>query len=178
MPLAVTLQREKKTVLDSERNEEKKRKNREKVFIIIVFPYLEVVVAYGTVRCSQVIVHTLPKVLQTGGIGRGAGLRARRTLQQQTAGAGRVLAGALALFILQRCRPTDEEILIIAKNNKNNVALRGWRGGSPGRADCRGVGLAVLLGALWLAALCIQLFNHCTDLKKLRMRVPHCGVRL
>lgn len=71
--------------------------------------------AYGTVRCSQVIVHTLPKVLQTGGIGRGAGLRARWTLQQQTAGAGRVLAGALALFILQRCSPTDEEILIIAK---------------------------------------------------------------
>lgn len=156
----------------------KEKTGKSLVFIIIVFPYLEVVVAYGTVRCSQVIVHTLPKVLQTGGIGRGAGLRARWTLQQQTTGAGRVLAGALALFILQRCRPTDEEILIIAKNNKNNVALRGWRGGSPGRADCRGVGLAVLPGALWLAALCIQLFNHCTDLKKLRMRVPHCGVRL
>lgn len=161
------------------KKKKKKRKNREKFgFYYYYFSYLEVVVAYGTVRCSQVIVHTLPKVLQTGGIGRGAGLRARWTLQQQTAGAGRVLAGALALFILQRCSPTDEEILIIAKNNDNNVALRGWRGGSPGRADCRGVGLAVLLGALWLAALCIQLFNHCTDLKKLRKRVPHCGVRL
>lgn len=107
-------------MLDSEHT------GRSLVFIIIIFPYLEVGVTYGTVRCSQVIVHTLPKVLQTGGIGRGAGLRARWSLQQQTAGAGRVLAGALALFILQRRRPTDEEILIIAKNNNNNVAFRGW----------------------------------------------------
>lgn len=33
---------------------------------------------------------------------------------------------------------------------------------SPGRADLRGVGLTVFLGALWVTALWIQGFNHCT----------------
>lgn len=67
--------------------------------------YLQVVVAYGAVCGSQVIVHTLPKALQAGGMGGGAALGAGWGFQQQAAWTGGVLAGALARSLLQGNRP-------------------------------------------------------------------------
>lgn len=75
-----------------------------------LFTYLQVVVAYVTVSGCQVVVNTLPKAVQTGSIRVVAGLRAGRRFQQETAWTGGVLAGALARCLLQRHKPTEQEI--------------------------------------------------------------------
>lgn len=48
------------------------------------------------------MVHTFAKALQTGGVRSAAGVRTWRRFDQQAAGAGDVLAGALAGLFLQR----------------------------------------------------------------------------
>lgn len=124
--------------------------------------YLLVVAAYRIMSRCQVFVHTLPKVLKTGRIRRGAFLRACWGLQQQTAWTWGVLTGALARCLLQRHKPTERKFQFSVKN----AAWEDMKGKtfffhSPGRADFRGVGLTVFLGALWVTDLWIQGFNHC-----------------
>lgn len=60
------------------------------------------------VRLSQVSVYAASVVQQAGGVGGGAGLGALGGAQHQAAGAGRVLAGALALLSPQRHPPAGE----------------------------------------------------------------------
>jgi len=69
--------------------------------------YLQVVVAHRSRSGGQVVVHTLAKAAQAGGIGGAAGQRARRGPQQQAAGTRGVLAGAVACRPLQRHGPTE-----------------------------------------------------------------------
>lgn len=59
----------------------------------------------GMVRLGQVPLDTASVVLQAGLVSGTAGLGAVGGLQHQTAGAGRVLAGALALLLPQRRKP-------------------------------------------------------------------------
>lgn len=111
---------------------------------------------------SQVTAHTLPKELQAGGVCGAAGVWTRRGGQHEAAGAGGVLAGTLTGFLLQGGKPAGYMIQILLSKyiyihpNK----LKGFQ--SPGRADSKGVSLTVVLGALRLAALRIQIFNHCS----------------
>lgn len=94
-----------------------------------VSSYLQIVVAHRTLRCWQVIVHTLPEAAQTGRIGGGAGLWARWRFEQQTAWTGGVLARALARFLLQRHKPTEQKIQIPVKNAAWTDRERGREGG-------------------------------------------------
>lgn len=62
--------------------------------------HLQVVVTHRAM--TQMMVHTFAKALQTGGVRSAAGVRTWRRFDQQAAGAGDVLAGALAGLFLQR----------------------------------------------------------------------------
>ena len=87
--------------------------------------YLQVAVAHGTVSCPQVIVHTLPKAVQTGGIRGAAGLSTRWGLQQQTAWTGGVLARALARALLQRHGSTERQSQIYVNLEKKEKKMKG-----------------------------------------------------
>lgn len=62
------------------------------------------------VRSGQVVVDTFAKVLETGGIRGGTGLWTGRRCEQETAGAGGVLTGALAWSLLQSRKPRRADV--------------------------------------------------------------------